>query len=284
MITNGEKYACESCIRGHRVAQCQHTDRPLQRVGKKGRPVSQCNHCRSLRTSRSVHTRCKCGSVSRQATLRLFGEERCLCCEGGDCTCAYKTGQTSTSSPSATSDQSTPELDALRSIELRRLGIGPRLPHATLHQSTHRVDALRAMDLSRTDVAITHRMQEAAMQRITGGSGTCCAQTDVGLNNEYSEDVNDTWIPVNGPPLETPQSPDWSGLWEPDLQPISDEQDQFNMEFFDPSLTSDPNVDPWFDYLDHLPEQSYTDPIFDPALLDLTPLTFDGRENHQGTF
>ncbi|RSL75267.1 hypothetical protein CEP51_011026 [Fusarium floridanum] len=26
MITNGEKYACESCIRGHRVAQCQHTE------------------------------------------------------------------------------------------------------------------------------------------------------------------------------------------------------------------------------------------------------------------
>lgn len=93
MITNGEKYACESCIRGHRVAQCQHTgkfiiygssrrawlmltraDRPLQRVGKKGRPVSQCNHCRTLRTSRSVHTNCKCGSTSRQATLKQFGQ------------------------------------------------------------------------------------------------------------------------------------------------------------------------------------------------------------------
>ncbi|KAL2689045.1 hypothetical protein Neosp_003096 [[Neocosmospora] mangrovei] len=57
MITNGEKYACESCIRGHRVAQCQHTDRPLQHVGKKG-----------------LHTKCKCGSTSRQITLKLFGE------------------------------------------------------------------------------------------------------------------------------------------------------------------------------------------------------------------
>ncbi|RSL75260.1 hypothetical protein CEP51_011027 [Fusarium floridanum] len=134
------------------------------------------------------------------------------------------------------------------------------------------------MDLSRPDVVIAHRIQEAAIQRITGGSGTCCAQTDVGLEDEYSEDVNDTWIPDNGPPHETPQLPAWSGLWEPDLQPISDEQDQFNMEIFDPSLTSDPNFDPWFN---HLPEQPDTDVTFDTALLDLTPLTF---ENHHGTF
>lgn len=25
MIVNGEKFACDACIRGHRVAQCQHT-------------------------------------------------------------------------------------------------------------------------------------------------------------------------------------------------------------------------------------------------------------------
>ncbi|KAJ3532660.1 hypothetical protein NM208_g8341 [Fusarium decemcellulare] len=58
MIKDGEKFACETCIRGHRVAQCQHTDRPLQQVSGKGRPVSQCGHCRTLRQSHSVHTRC----------------------------------------------------------------------------------------------------------------------------------------------------------------------------------------------------------------------------------
>ncbi|KAF4953689.1 hypothetical protein FGADI_5797 [Fusarium gaditjirri] len=31
MSSNTEKLACESCIRGHRVAKCQHTDRPLLR-------------------------------------------------------------------------------------------------------------------------------------------------------------------------------------------------------------------------------------------------------------
>ncbi|KAF4446537.1 copper fist DNA binding domain-containing [Fusarium albosuccineum] len=51
MIKDGEKFACETCIRGHRVAQCQHTDRPLQQ-------------------SHSVHTRCKCGLPSSSRTKR----------------------------------------------------------------------------------------------------------------------------------------------------------------------------------------------------------------------
>ncbi|KAH7006812.1 hypothetical protein EDB80DRAFT_613215 [Ilyonectria destructans] len=113
MISNGERFACESCIRGHRVAQCQHigeylvcltyavtanartsqSDRPLQRVQKKGRPVSQCGHCRSLRTSRSVHTKCKCGSTSRTAMLKQFGRDHCRCCEGETCICAHKSTQ-----------------------------------------------------------------------------------------------------------------------------------------------------------------------------------------------
>ncbi|KAF5004705.1 hypothetical protein FDECE_8816 [Fusarium decemcellulare] len=70
MIKDGEKFACETCIRGHRVAQCQHTDRPLQQVSGKGRPVSQCGHCRTLRQSHSVHTRCKCGLPSSGRTKR----------------------------------------------------------------------------------------------------------------------------------------------------------------------------------------------------------------------
>jgi hypothetical protein len=37
------------------------TDRPLQHINKKGRPVSQCQHCRSMRKSRSAHTKCDCG-------------------------------------------------------------------------------------------------------------------------------------------------------------------------------------------------------------------------------
>ncbi|KAK8145305.1 hypothetical protein G3M48_004663 [Beauveria asiatica] len=82
MIIDGETYACEGCIRGHRTRNCQHSgklpsrsdnraianandhhhlDRPLQHIKAKGRPVSQCNHCRSERKNRSAHVKCQCG-------------------------------------------------------------------------------------------------------------------------------------------------------------------------------------------------------------------------------
>ncbi|KAF5654485.1 transcription activator CUP2, partial [Fusarium circinatum] len=111
MTSNVEKLACETCIRGHRVAKCQHTDRPLLRVSRKGRPVSQCNHCRTLRNSRSVHTECKCASASHQAMLKQFGQERCCCDEGETCTCAHKTGRRNKKdiqSPLSTDKSSTP--------------------------------------------------------------------------------------------------------------------------------------------------------------------------------
>ncbi|KAH7193890.1 copper fist DNA binding domain-containing protein [Fusarium flagelliforme] len=111
MASNTEKLACESCIRGHRVAKCQHTDRPLLRVSRKGRPVSQCDHCRTLRNSRSVHTKCKCASASHQAMLKAFGQERCLCDEGETCKCAHKTDRKNGKgirSPLSTDKSSTP--------------------------------------------------------------------------------------------------------------------------------------------------------------------------------
>lgn len=81
MLINGEKFACEACVRGHRVSSCHHqgkcscdprgwrkwsgviltcADRPLVHVNKKGRPVSQCQHCRGLRKARSQHVKCEC--------------------------------------------------------------------------------------------------------------------------------------------------------------------------------------------------------------------------------
>lgn len=36
-------------------------DRPLVHIKPKGRPTTQCNHCRSMRKSRSSHVRCDCG-------------------------------------------------------------------------------------------------------------------------------------------------------------------------------------------------------------------------------
>lgn len=36
-------------------------DRPLSHINKKGRPVSQCPHCRGLRKARTSHAKCECG-------------------------------------------------------------------------------------------------------------------------------------------------------------------------------------------------------------------------------
>jgi hypothetical protein len=60
IIVNSQKFACESCIKGHRSSACHHTDRPLYEVKKKGRPVSQCEKCRALRKSKKVHSKCCC--------------------------------------------------------------------------------------------------------------------------------------------------------------------------------------------------------------------------------
>ncbi|TFK76662.1 hypothetical protein BDN72DRAFT_806673 [Pluteus cervinus] len=60
VYVNSKKFACESCIKGHRSSSCHHTDRPLFEIKKKGRPVSQCEKCRELRQSKRVHSKCTC--------------------------------------------------------------------------------------------------------------------------------------------------------------------------------------------------------------------------------
>ncbi|KAF8243190.1 hypothetical protein K440DRAFT_669707 [Wilcoxina mikolae CBS 423.85] len=119
MIIDGVKMACEACIRGHRVSGCNHHDRKLLPIAKKGRPVSQCNHCRSMRKSRAAHVKCDCGErialMKEQAKNGIkpaplnLGEAKsvggaigvtggsggcvpntCPCCHGGHCTCALK--------------------------------------------------------------------------------------------------------------------------------------------------------------------------------------------------
>ncbi|KAF9525307.1 hypothetical protein CPB83DRAFT_818878 [Crepidotus variabilis] len=64
MIISAKKYACETCIKGHRSSSCRHTDRPLFEIKKKGRPVTQCEHCRELRKTKQVHVKCVCESRS----------------------------------------------------------------------------------------------------------------------------------------------------------------------------------------------------------------------------
>lgn len=76
-----------SCIRGHRTSSCKHTDRSLFETGKKGRPISQCAHCRDLRQVKSLHTSCKCGTVDKLVDVN---PNHCGCHLGASCTCAAK--------------------------------------------------------------------------------------------------------------------------------------------------------------------------------------------------
>ncbi|GAA6041878.1 hypothetical protein JCM8097_004526 [Rhodosporidiobolus ruineniae] len=69
MIIDGVKYACQSCIKGHRSSKCTHADRPLQEIKKKGRPTSQCAHCRELRKTKSVHARCDCAARAKEEKI-----------------------------------------------------------------------------------------------------------------------------------------------------------------------------------------------------------------------
>ena len=86
------------------------TDRKLNHVNKKGRPVSQCQHCRGLRKVRASHVKCDCGEQgSKNITLEdevsagmscddpilnftdsLSDEASCHCMAGTKCTCALK--------------------------------------------------------------------------------------------------------------------------------------------------------------------------------------------------
>lgn len=80
MLIDGQKWACEACIRGHRVSSCKHhgiypslsillckmndqltpPDRPLIRIKRKGRPFATCTICHSTPCEApSEHTRLK---------------------------------------------------------------------------------------------------------------------------------------------------------------------------------------------------------------------------------
>ncbi|KAI8047941.1 copper fist DNA binding domain-containing protein [Gilbertella persicaria] len=62
IIINNIKYACQKCIKGHRSSRCEHTERHLMVVRRKGRPVSQCEACRELRKVRQIHQKCHCSN------------------------------------------------------------------------------------------------------------------------------------------------------------------------------------------------------------------------------
>lgn len=87
VLLNGVKYACERCIRGHRVSSCTHTDKPLTMIKPKGRPASQCPHCREQRKLKNAHSSCSCGKKGKSPGQHLAS---CLCHKNSHCTCPTK--------------------------------------------------------------------------------------------------------------------------------------------------------------------------------------------------
>ncbi|CUM57447.1 unnamed protein product [Debaryomyces tyrocola] len=85
VLINGVKYACERCIRGHRVTTCTHTDQPLTMIKPKGRPATQCQHCREQRKNKNLHTVCTCGKKGKSPGMHLA---LCQCLKNSHCTCS----------------------------------------------------------------------------------------------------------------------------------------------------------------------------------------------------
>ena len=64
----------EACMKGHRSSSCSHTDRPLFEIKRKGRPVTQCEHCRQLRKTKQVHVKCNCEGSTEGGGKELRGK------------------------------------------------------------------------------------------------------------------------------------------------------------------------------------------------------------------
>jgi hypothetical protein len=54
------------------------SDRPLHEIKKKGRPTTQCLHCKDLRKAKQVLVRCKCGQDEGTFYPRLSAVSRTL--------------------------------------------------------------------------------------------------------------------------------------------------------------------------------------------------------------
>ncbi|GAA6060848.1 hypothetical protein JCM10212_005266 [Sporobolomyces blumeae] len=58
MLIEGIKFSCTPCIKGHRQANCNHQDRELFEVKRRGRPITACDDCRAIRKENNSHKTC----------------------------------------------------------------------------------------------------------------------------------------------------------------------------------------------------------------------------------
>lgn len=99
-------------------------DRELQIIPPKGRPISQCQHCRSLRRSKSAHVKCDCGEKTAKCPHlkpTVEGHQSTCCCHhGAPCTCCHKKAAHRAEAAAAESDPAKTTTDAKPAKPTRR--------------------------------------------------------------------------------------------------------------------------------------------------------------------
>lgn len=255
MIIDGEKYACEACVRGHRVSNCQHSDRPLQHINKKGRPVSQCAHCRSMRKSRAAHVKCDCGEkTSKCAHLQQTADghtETCCCNHGGRCSCSHKKEPALDTVPESDSDGEAQDLTALSrpklAIRRRRantvhsdglLGAEPNGPFKATAKVNRPAAKCSPYQLSRANSAHGSTglglVTDSRMRNAMGGrsrAGSTIGQRRVKSEATSPMMTGSSFAHINGslPPL------DLSGIEYPQYMPNN------SFDLFGSTFASDPD-------------------------------------------
>ncbi|KAI8875451.1 copper-fist-domain-containing protein [Backusella circina FSU 941] len=84
IVIDNKKFACHSCIKGHRSSRCGHLERTLIAVRKKGRPLTQCDQCREQRKNKKIHQKCICPkrkekmAIANRASVRAYTTRRIM--------------------------------------------------------------------------------------------------------------------------------------------------------------------------------------------------------------
>ncbi|KAJ5915694.1 hypothetical protein N7466_011627 [Penicillium verhagenii] len=68
----GGKWACESCVRGHRSTKCEHWDRIMVKIHKAGRPLTKCPHDETVCDG-------NCTKTTRAFVVKIMKGSDCLC-------------------------------------------------------------------------------------------------------------------------------------------------------------------------------------------------------------
>lgn len=203
VFIDGVKYACDRCIRGHRVTSCQHTDQPLTMIKPKGRPTTQCAHCREHRKSKQLHTKCLCGSKNPPHATT------CPCHMDPDlCTCARKkTGLRRTASNPPTAVPAAAQTAAVTESNKD----GPVRSASTTSLVSRRSFTLRGRTRSRN----------ATISSTTSTASTASTNSSV----------------ITAPSTEPPLMFDWQSFTK--THPIPIEEPRTNPMAINPPLTDD---------------------------------------------